>query len=390
MTANNLRVVHIAKYYPPDPGGMEYFVRDLAREQARAGHEVLVLAHAGQTGPGVTLDAPNLTVKRFGVWTVIGGYAPVSPGLLRAICGVGRDFKPDLVHLHCPNPAGAALWPLPPSPLVLHWHSDVVFPPERAPARWLLAGWRRLEKGLMSRAAGIIATSPHYAETSPELKNYLDKVRVVPLGLPETGPGDGEFSSGSALDWLAAKPEGSRLLTIGRLSHYKGLSVLLKALVNLPRAFLCIIGRGEEKARLEAECGRLGLGPRVFFAGQIDDAEKERCLALADVFCLPSLDRTEAFGLVLLEAMRSGTACLAASVRGSGMSYALDGGRTGVLVEPGRAEALAEAVSGLLADRERRSRLAEAGRRRFLNNFTMPVVAAKTEEIYKEILSPGR
>lgn len=67
MTANNLRLMHIAKYYPPDPGGMESFVRELAL--------------AGQAGPGTTSDAPNLTVKRFKVWTVIGKHAPAAPGL---------------------------------------------------------------------------------------------------------------------------------------------------------------------------------------------------------------------------------------------------------------------------------------------------------------------
>lgn len=367
---------------------MEYFVRDLAREQAEAGHEVLVLAHAGQQAAGVVTLMPGLTVRRYRVLANAGrGYAPLAPGLLLA-AGLFLDgFKPDLIHLHCPNPVGVTLRTSSTVPLVLHWHSDVIFPENRAPASWQLKLWRLFERGLLERAALVITTSPHYADTSQTLRDYLGKVRVVPLGLPPkiTAP-PGASTAGSAAAWLASQPEGSRLLTVGRLSHYKGLSILLDALLRLPQATLCLIGQGEEKGLLEAQRDRLGLGARVFFAGQVDDAERERCLALADVFCLPSLDRTEAFGLVLLEAMRAGKACLATTVPGSGMSYALEEGRAGVLVEPGQAGLLAATISQLLADQELRSRLAAVGQERFFSHFTMPVVAAGVEKVYQEVL----
>lgn len=368
---------------------MEYFVRDLALEQARNGHEVLVLAHAGQQPPGAVRLRPGLTVRRYRVWAKAGrgGYAPLAPGLLlKAACLGG--FKPDLVHLHCPNPVGITLRPPARVPLILHWQSDVVFPENLAPASWQLRAWRFFERALLDQAARVVTTSPHYADTSQTLRNYLPKVRVAPLGLPVADQAAAVGRPGPAAGWLAGKPVGSRLLTVGRLSHYKGLEVLLASLAKMPKAALCLIGQGEERARLEAQRDQLGLGDRVFFAGQVDEAEKERCLALADIFCLPSLDRTESFGLVLLEAMRAGKVCLATSVSGSGMSYALDGGRAGVLVDPGRVEPLAEAASRLLADRELRSRLAEAGQDRFFRNFTMSAVAAQVEIIYREVL-PG-
>lgn len=366
---------------------MEYFVQALAQEQARAGHEVWVLAHAGQQPPGEVQLTPGLTVRRYRVWGRAGrgGYAPLAPGLLLKARFLG-GFKPDLVHLHCPNPVGITLRPPARVPLILHWQSDVVFPENRAPASWQLRLWRFFERGLLDRAARVVTTSPYYADTSQTLRHYLSKVRVAPLGLRPEPEMAAEGPPGAAAAWLAAIPAGSRLLTVGRLSHYKGLEILLEALVHMPKAALCLIGQGEERARLETWRDRLGLGERVFFAGQVDEAEKERCLALTDVFCLPSLDRTESFGLVLLEAMRAGKACLATSVVGSGMSYALDEGRAGMLVTPGGAEPLAEAVSRLLADRELRLGLAEAGRARFLGHFTMSAVAAQVESIYREIL----
>jgi len=388
MADKRLRVVHIAKYYPPDPGGMEFVVRDLAREQARRGHEVLVLAHARQMPPGQTKDESGVKVKRFKVWATVGGYAPMAPELMRAIRQLGCDFKPDLIHLHCPNPAGVALWPLPcPLPLVLHWHADVVFPADRSPAGWQLTLWRKLERGLLKRAARIITTSPHYAPTSNVLADYLDKVRVVPLGLPSSSAADSAPVAGDATAWFRSRPAGRRLLAIGRLSHYKGYSFLLEALAGLAQVSLCLIGQGEEKELLEAQCARLGLNDRVLIAGQVSEDERESCLKLADLFCLPSLDRSEAFGLVLLEAMRAGKACLATRVPGSGMSHALGGGQAGVLVEPGDVEQLRMAIARLLADDHERKRLAEAGQARFLSYFTLPVIEARVEEIYEEILA---
>ncbi len=387
MADNRLRLIHIGKYYPPDAGGMEFFLHDLAGRQAENGHEVLVLAHAGQSPPGTGRPMANLTVKRFGVWSKVGGYAPLSPALLLAVRRACRDFRPDLIHLHCPNPAGAALWPIPsPVPLVLHWHSDVVFPPEQAPMPPLMPIWRALERGLLRRAASIVVTSPRYAASSQTLSAFLDKVRVIPLALPlHPSPSRGAESS-PAVSWFREKPKGSRVLAVGRLSHYKGFSILLKAVARLSHINLCLIGRGEEEEKLKKLSRDLRLDRRTLFAGQVSNAEREACLSLTDLFCLPSIDRTEAFGLVLLEAMRAGRACLAANVPGSGMSYVVDDGRAGSLVAPGNDEQLAEAISSLMSDRRMREDLAASGHERFLNNFTIDSVACQIEEMYRNIL----
>lgn len=380
-------MLHIGKYYPPDPGGMEFFLQYLAERQAEDGHRVLVLAHAAKAPPGAVQVGPNLTVKRFGVWFKVGGYAPVAPALLRAVRRACSEFRPDLIHLHCPNPAGVALWPLPcPVPLVLHWHSDVIFPPEHSPATPLLSLWRVLERGLLGRAAAVIATSPPYAASSQPLRRFSDKVRVIPSALPRQVPAGFESTSGPAISWFREKPTGSRILAVGRLSHYKGFSVLLNAVARLPHLNLCLIGQGEEEKDLKSLSRDLGLTQRVFFAGQVSNAEREACLAMTDLFCLPSLNRTEAFGLVLLEAMRASRPCLTANVPGSGMSYVVDKGQAGALVEPGNIEQLTGAISRLINNPQLREALATRGHNRFLQNFTIASVAGRIEEVYRDML----
>jgi rhamnosyl/mannosyltransferase len=385
MARRRLRLVHIVKYFPPDTGGMENFVRDLVYEQVAAGHEVLVLAHAGSAPPGLVHPAPGLSVRRCSILVQIGRYAPVAPELYWVIRRALTGFKPDLIHLHCPNPAGIALWPLP-VPLVLHWQSDVFFPRDRAPVAGLLAIWRRLEEGLLDRAALIITTSPDYAPTSDFLAGHLDKCRMIPLGLPRARPTP---KPGPAAEWLSGRPAGKRILSIGRLAYYKGFEVMLKALAAMPEASWCLIGDGEEREALERRIRDLRLGERVFLAGKTDDGDREACLNLADVVALPSLDRAEAFGLVLLEGMRAGRACVATRVTGSGMAYAVSHGETGLLATPGNAADLAATLSELLDNTTQRKKFETAGRARFLNCFTIPKIARQIEGIYGEVLASG-
>jgi glycosyltransferase involved in cell wall biosynthesis len=389
VAVKTLRIQHVTKFFPPDKGGMERFVHDLAREQASRGHEVQVLAHAGARSAGSESLAQGLTVTRARVWATLGGYAPVAP--LLPVLMFFRAFRAlsDIVHVHAPNPAGLAAAFLPRSLLViLHWHADAVFPPGlRVPGASLRA-WRFLENKLLRRADAVVVTSPEYARTSPFLEKWEDKCRCVPLGLPE--PSDDTFrlrSGWRAASFLQSRPEGSRILAVGRLAHYKGFAFLVEAMASLPGAALCLIGDGEEREALEGRIGELGLKERVFLAGPLDDAERDACFRMCDVFCLPSITRAEAFGLSLLEAMQCGKPCVVTDVPGSGMTHAVVRGETGLVCKPGDARALAGSLGALLNDPATRHGLGRAGRTRFDRLFSLPKVCLEMESVYGELVA---
>lgn len=135
-----LNIVHISKGYPPEMGGIETCVRDLAEAQAAAGHEVRVLAHAAKV-PAGREELAGVRLQRCRTWGTIGRYAPLAPGLVWH-CGktlLLPGCRPDIVHLHYPNPAAVWLWPPFPAKLVVHWHADVTFPPDDSPSPHLLA-----------------------------------------------------------------------------------------------------------------------------------------------------------------------------------------------------------------------------------------------------------
>ncbi|MCL1999883.1 MAG: glycosyltransferase [Planctomycetes bacterium] len=391
-----LRILHVTKFFPPDKGGMERFVHDLALEQARQGHEVDVLAHAGahtaKDLAGSRSIAEGLTVTRTRIWATLGGYAPVAPLMPLLMFFRALRFRtvsrPDVLHVHVPNPAGLAAAFLPRSvPVLLHWHADAVFPPGLRVPRLPLRAWRFLENKLLRRADAVVVTSPEYARTSPFLKNWEDKCRSVPLGLPESFEPDTLRlrPDWRAVSFMLSRPKGSRLLAVGRLAHYKGFINLVEALALLPGAALCLIGEGEEREALEGRIRELGLKERVLLAGQVDDAERDACFRLCDVFCLPSITRAEAFGLSLLEAMQCGKPCVVTDVPGSGMTHAVVGGENGLVCEPGNALTLARALGTLLNDPALRQSMGQAGRARFGRLFALPKVCREMEAVYSEL-----
>jgi glycosyltransferase involved in cell wall biosynthesis len=186
---------------------------------------------------------------------------------------------------------------------------------------------------------------------------------------------------------------GLRLLTVGRLSYFKGIDVLLRALVDVPGAQLTIIGDGECRDALERLARELAIQARVAFAGRIDmdgagagAATIAEAYAQCDVFCLPSTDRAESFGLVLLEAMRAQRAVVASAIPGSGVGHVVRDGETGLLVPPGDAAALAAALRRLGDDVALRERLAAAGRRRWQAEFTLERSAQQVLQLYRSLM----
>lgn len=177
---------------------------------------------------------------------------------------------------------------------------------------------------------------------------------------------------------------GKRLVFVGRLAAVKGVPVLLEAFAKVlaahPDARLTLVGDGPERPRIEARAGELGLGAAVRFAGYLSQDEVTDELARADLFVLPSF--AEGVPVVLMEAMASRLAVVATRI--AGIPELVEDGAAGRLVPPGDADALAAAISDLLADPEGRARMAEAGRAKVEAEFDLAGEAAKLEALFRE------
>ncbi len=379
-----MKILHITKYYPPETGGIETFLQGLAEEQVRLGHAVRVLAHHARSGRPTSVETRNgVEVVRARVLGNIA-FAPVSPAFVRHLVRNPLGFTPDISHVHMPNASALAsmISSRNHSRVVVHWHADVVTDRQLS-LKILYPFYGQLERRLLARAERVIATSQQYLETSRPLQSFHDKCAVIPLGLD---PGQVRPADSDAGTRVRAS-HGNRplVLAVGRFSYYKGFDHLIRAMGRIPEAGLCIIGEGPLRGHCRRLVSELGLNDRVDLPGMLPEEDLWHHYAAADFVCLPSIERTEAFGMVLLEAMACGKPLVTTRVEGSGMSFVNVHGLTGLQVAPEDPEALAGALRRLLRDPERAAAMGRAGRKRLYELFTMETVAQQVEALYATI-----
>ena len=372
VRGRRLRVLHVGKFYPPHKGGMETHLRDLCeRLRPRVEAEVVV---ASDSRAGSDESAGGVRVSRVGTLLKLGS-SPVCPGMARRI----RDSKADIVHLQFPNPTGILSYLASGrrGRLVVTYQSDIVR------QKILGRAFRPLLYHVLRRADRIIATSPNYVESSDVLRDFRERCRVIPLGIPTERF---ERADERAVREIRERYGPRVVLGVGRLVYYKGFEHLVRAMRGV-EGQLVIVGEGPLRAALEREAEECGVGGRVHFAGEVEDVTPY--FQAADVFAFPSTARSEAFGIVQLEAMASGVPVVNTALR-SGVPYVSPDGVSGLTVPPGDAEALAAALRKLLGDASLRARLGAAGRRRAREEFGADLMAERTFRLYEEVLSRGQ
>lgn len=372
-----MRVLQISKFYPPDHGGIEAVARDISAGLVRAGVRVDVLCANKRRATVEEVDAMGVHVVRagsFGLWLSTS----MAPGLLRHLRRWQADA--DIVHVHMPDPLAAlAVWATRPrGRVVLHWHSDVV---RQRTARHVYAP---LERWLLRRADAVIATSPPYAESSPQLRSVAGKVEIIPIGAPTPAA-----PTAARVARIRQRHAGRRIVfALGRMTYYKGWEVLIEAARRLPPDVVVVIGGGgRELVDWRARAERAGVAERVRFVGPLSADSVEAYFALAEMFCMPSTVRAEAYGVAALEAMARGLPVIAAEIPGSGLGWLHQDGITGLRVPPRDAPALAAAISTLLDSSALRERYGQAGRARWAAHFTAETMADQTLALYRRLLA---
>ncbi len=360
-----MRILHIYKDYFPVLGGIENYIKILAEAHTAMGHQVTALVCA----PGPRTERQSLNGVEVIKAARLATVASMPLSLAQPLHAL--RLRADVVHVHSPYPLGeTTAWLLKPhTPLIITHHSDVV----------RQRGWLRLYgpllRRVLRRANRILATSPPYIESSPWLRPLRDKCTVVPLGVdhrrfhPPARPFDGPPT----------------LLFVGRLRYYKGLDTLLRALPALPDVQLNVVGTGPMETAWQALTHDLGLEARVHFLGEVSDADLPARYRQAHLFVLPANARSEAFGMVLLEAMASGLPCVSTEL-GTGTSWVVQDGVTGRVVPPRSPEAMAAAIGELLGDPARLREMGRAARARVEAEFTQERMVERVLAAYRAVV----
>jgi glycosyltransferase involved in cell wall biosynthesis len=371
-----MEILHLYKDYYPVLGGIENHVRLLAEAQLARGHRVTVLV--------TSQDAGTYVERVGGVRVIFAGRlatvasTPISLALALRL----RAEKPDIVHQHMPYPVGDAAQALfgRARCRVVTYHSDIVR------QRGLLRLYAPLLRYSLRRADAIIATSPPYITSSPFLAPLADRCTVVPYGIELA-----RFEHANEVEAAAIRERyGSRLvLFVGQLRYYKGVDFLIQAMKSVDGRLLLAGGESSQRqADLESIAQSLGIADRVVFLGQQEKALPALYRACS-VLALPSIERSEAFAIVQLEAMAAGRPVVSADV-GTGVAWVNQHEITGLVVPPRAPDPLAAALNRILDDPQLAARLGEAGHRRVRSDFTESLMVERIEQVYARVMAAPR
>lgn len=372
-----IRVCHLGKYYPPAPGGIETHVRTLAQAQAALGADVQVFCMNHQEGATVEESDGPVRVTRFGR-VASAAKLDVCPDLAARL----RRVEADILHMQVPNPTMilALLASRTRLPLVITYQSDVV----RQRLRAVL--FRPLERLAYRRVAAILPTSPTYPPGSRFLRAYGDRLQVLPNGVdlqPYLEPTEADRAEA---DRIRAEYPGPIWLGCGRLIYYKGFLNAIRALTRVPGTLL-LVGNGPDEPLLRAEARKLGVEERVRFLGGMPYQAIVPYYLAAHAFWFPSNARSEAFGIVQVEAMASGCPVINADIPHSGVAWVSLHEQTGLTVPVDDPLALADAANRLLTEPGLHARLAAGARARAVAEFDHRTMAERSLSIYAQVLT---
>ncbi len=386
------KILHIGKYYPPYMGGIENFMQLLLPALQKKHHVVALVHHHRATLTATEQNQDNITIIRVPSWGRLL-FAPIAPLFPYYLAKTIKTFQPDIIHVHMPNTS--AFWLLfhPQArqiPWVIHWHSDVLTPDQKRLLALAYPFYRPFETAMLKRAKAIIATSPDYLNSSETLKPYQYKSRIIPLAL-NNAEQQKLPHSGVQTD-LKWHTESARILAIGRLTYYKGFEYLIEAMRWVhPPCQLFIVGEGEQRKKLQRLIQQYQLSEKVRLTGKLQQASLDYLLQSCDIFCMSSIERTEAFGMVLLQAMSHQKPVVVTKVEGSGMNWVCQKDKTALFAQKKNPQDLARQLNRLLENPSLAKRLGENGFRRYQQLFQINAISEQTSRLYRELLDkPAR
>ena len=382
-----MKVLQLGKFYPIR-GGVEKVMWDLTRGLSERGVPCDMLCATLPSDPVDPQDQDRCTqtpegkVIRFNdcgriicVPAITKKAATmISSAMVRWLRRHAAEY--DIIHIHHPDPMAALALRLSGyrGRVILHWHSDILS------QKALLVLYRPLQDWLIRRAGRILGTTPIYVRESPWLRDVQNKVGFVPIGIEAV-----RFEEKAASELRNQFPGKKIVVSLGRLIPYKGFSTLIDAANRLGEGYQVLIGgMGPLQDSLQAQIDALGIQERVQLLGYVADETLPALYGACNVFVLSSVMKTEAFGIVQIEAMSCGKPVVATRIPGSGTAWVNEDGVSGLNVAPGEAEALAKAIRDVCEDPVAWQRFAKGARERFDAMFTAQKMIDKIIDIYEE------
>lgn len=353
-------ILHISKYYYPDLGGIETVAMYLAEGMADY-NNIVVCFSKDNTYHEDTVN--GIKVYRMPVNFSFMSQ-DVSYSYYKRLKGIFNQYQPNFVHVHCPNPF---VYPIVTSvirkdtKLVLHWHSDIL---SKGIAYNII---KPFESHILKRADLIISTSPNYIPYSKPLTQHKEKVEVAQNGLI-TSNFDLKEGDIKKIQEIKNKYDNKPIVYfVGRHIPYKGIDYLIRADQYIKNdCVILIAGTGPEDKYLKS----IPCSNRIKFLGSLSNDELRWYSYAGDVFAFPSINKAEAFGIALAEAMYCKSVPVTFTIEGSGVNWVSLKGKTGEQVALKDIPAFAAAIDKIISNPKLKTKYAKASKQRILDMFT--------------------
>jgi len=365
-------VLHVFKtYFPFSTGGVETVINDLSTGLSdRFNFEVLCVNEGGGEGGEVINGVPVTWVTGLGGPRKAPLFNPYSKKIRKLLNWA------DIIHYHHPYPMCDLLFFIVArhKPSIVTYHADIMM------NGMLRNFYKPLEKMFLKAANVVVCTSNVYCQSSKLLNSIDRKYEIIPLSLSEP-----KFESETKENrFEGAFEKLGYYLFIGAHRWYKNLFELLAAADSTDKKIL-IVGEGEETKQLKSFAKEKKL-TNVIFLGWVNEIEKQFLLKSCYALVLPSNNRAEAYGLVLLEAMRVGAPIITSDIE-SGMSFINQHNKTGLHFGDRVNLSLEDCFTILDNDSEKRNFMSINAKKRFDKDFSMETFLLDYSNLYRRVLN---
>lgn len=368
-----MKILQLGKFYPII-GGVERVMYDLLEGISEQKIQVDMLCASDSNKSHEIIVNDFAKIYCTATWKKMLA-TMISPQMIFRLRKTAAQY--DIIHVHHPDPMAALSLFLSgyKGKVVLHWHSDIL------KQKMALKLFMPLQNWLINRANVIIGTTPKYIDESPYLQNGNLRKIAIPIGIE---PVEGDKNKVEEIRHRFKRKK--IIFALGRLVGYKGFSYLIDAALSLPDNYVVLIGGGGPlKENLENQINSKGLKNKVYLLGRISDEDLPNYYEACDIYAMSSIWKTEAFGIVQIEAMSCGKPIVATKIPGSGVSWVNEDKVTGLNVEPENSRAIADAILKITSNEDSYVTFSKHARKRYEQFFQKKDMIKKCLSLYEKI-----
>lgn len=369
-------MLQVGKFFPPHPGGIETTTKDLF--EVNNNNYVCDVLCFSSTAKTIVEQHSTGKIIRCGTLFKVASM-PISLSYIFKFRKIHRQY--DVLHVHHPNPLPfiCLLFLSIKARLVIHWHSDILN------KGLFYTFFAPIEKRILKKADSIAGTSPIYIQQSPPLQPFISKCTYIPSGFTEHSLPYSEQMVENIREKYTHK---KIIFSLGRHVSYKGFQYLVEAAKYLPDDTVIIIGGTGALLNIHKKLAAdMNVAGKVIFPGKIENSQLGSYYKACDIFCLPSTYKSEAFGLVMVEAMSFSKPIVAAKIYASGVSWVNQDGETGLNAENENPESLAEKLNILLQNETMRQQYGANAYTRFKQYFTVEILRDLFGKLYNSLVN---